>query len=847
MPPELSSTALKFAFVCPLSAGMHARPASQFAEVANNFRSELVLTNLRNSREANTKSVLSVIAADIRYGDRCSVHVWGGDEESAYAAIRRFVEETLPVCDLPIANTSSSNRGGIPRVLQAAGVTCSVGSPASPGIAYGKVVRVSPMSLPKAVSQETVVDSEHELARLELAMAAVRARIRQQLSNSSSPLGNAVLQADLSIANDVVFAERIEEHVSRGKSAGYAVVEAGGYFADLLRHSESEYIRERATDVEEISVQILEELYGPDLQQTIPELREPSIIVAESLGPQQLLACDQRWLKGIVLEHSGKTSHALILARAHAIPAVVGVKDVRSQFSAGQEIVVDANRGLVISRFSTAVQRFYTREKQTLDRQKGLGKEDFSGPASTQDGKLIEVAANASTEEELNLALQNGADGIGLFRSEMNFLERERPPSEEEEFAIYAQAARLFIERPVIVRTFDLGGDKSARYLNLPRESNPFLGYRGVRLYAEHTDLLRTQLRAILRASAYGRIHIMVPMISSLEEIRRFKDELASAKQELERENIAFRSDTRIGIMVEVPAVAFSLDQICSEVDFFSIGTNDLAQYFFAVDRDNSKVAGLSNVHHPGFLRFLKQIADDLHAAGKWVGMCGDMASEMRHLPLLLGLGLDEISVPASEIPRLKRAIRQYSAADCSSLLNQAMRCREASEVGQLLASVQPRLSAEPLLSEELILLDSDSRNKEEAMQELVDNFYIAGRTEDRQGLEDAMWAREAVYSTGLGFGFATPHCKTDAVTANSIGVLRFRQPINWGAVDSEPVRMIIFIAMRGPQVDNDHMQVFSRLARKLMNEDFREHLLAITDSHHMVRYLGEQLEISAN
>jgi fructose-specific PTS system IIA-like component len=210
-------------------------------------------------------------------------------------------------------------------------------------------------------------------------------------------------------------------------------------------------------------------------------------------------------------------------------------------------------------------------------------------------------------------------------------------------------------------------------------------------------------------------------------------------------------------------------------------------------------------------------------------------------------LGLDEISVPAGKIPHLKRAIRQHSAADCRSLLDQAIRCREGLEIGQLLASAQPTGSAEPLLSKELILLDSDSRNKEEAMQELVDTFFIAGRTEDRQRLEDALWAREAVYSTGLGFGFATPHCKTNAVTANSIGVLRFRQPINWGAVDSEPVRMIIFIAMREPQAGNDHMQVFSRLARKLMNEDFRAQLLAITDSHQMVSYLGEQLESSAN
>ncbi|PYV49297.1 MAG: phosphoenolpyruvate--protein phosphotransferase [Acidobacteria bacterium] len=812
MPPELSSTALKFSFVCPLTAGIHARPASQLAEVANNFRSELVLTNLRNSREANTKSVLSIIAADIRHGDRCSIYSRGPDEQPAHAAVRRFVEETLPLSDLPLAKSYASSHGGIPRVLQAAGVTCCVGSPVSPGIASGKVVRVSAMSLPKAVSQETASNPEEEIARLRLAMTAVRARLRENLADFNSPVRNAVLEADLAIANDVVLTERIEEQVCRGKSAGYAVVETGAYFADVLRHSGSEYIRERAIDVEEISVQILEELYGADLQSPVPALREPSIIVAENLGSQQLLACDQRWLKGIVLEHSGKTSHTLILARAHALPAVVGVKDVRSQFSAGQVIVVDANRGLVISGVSTAVERFYSREKQTLDRQRELSREDLSGAASTQDGKVIDVAANASSEEELNRALQNGADGIGLFRSEMNFLERERPPSEEEEFAIYTQAARLFPEHPVIVRTFDCGGDKSAKYLKLPRETNPFLGYRGVRLYAEHPSLLRTQLRAILRSSAHGRIQVMVPMISSLQEITRFKDELARAKEELERENLAFRSDTRIGIMIEVPSVAFILDQLCGEVDFFSIGTNDLAQYFFAVDRDNSKVIELSDVLHPGFLRFLKQITDDLHAAGKWVGMCGDMASEIRYLPLLLGLELDEISVPPSEIPRLKRAIRQYSAADCNSLLDHVIRCTDATAVGQLLASARPRKSTEPLLSKELILLDSDSRNKEEAMQELVDNFFIAGRTEDRQALENALWAREAVYSTGLGFGFATPHCKTDAVTANSIGVLRFRQPINWGSLDSEPVCMVIFIAMREPQADNDHMQVFSAI-----------------------------------
>ncbi|HZE80606.1 MAG TPA: phosphoenolpyruvate--protein phosphotransferase [Candidatus Polarisedimenticolia bacterium] len=847
MSPELSSTSLQLAFVCPLSAGMHARPASQLAGVANNFVSEWALTNLRNRREANAKSVLSIISADIRHGDRCLVQVSGADEQPAHTALRRFVEEVLPSCDVPLAVSSPQTRNSMPRVLQAAGMNCYFGSSASPGIAHGKVVVVSAISLPKGLTAEIATDPEQELKRIKLAIAAVRERIGQKLTRSSSPLAEAVLRADLAMANDVLLAEKFAEQVSKGKSAGYAVVETGKFFINLLRQSESEYVRERAADVEEISVQLLDEMYGADLETTVLPLQEPSIVVAETLGPQQLLALDRHWLRAIVLEYSGSSSHALILARSHAIPAVVGVKNARLMFSPGQEVVVDGTRGVVVPQFSAAVQRFYEREQRTLQRQKERLADDPSSPAITRDGNTLEVAANASSAEELALAFENGAEGIGLFRTEMSFLERDRPPSEEEQFATYSQAVRLCAGRPIIIRTLDLGGDKAAPYLNLPSEENPFLGYRGARIYADHRELLQTQLQAIIRASAHGRIQIMAPMISSLEEVLQFKDEVAKAKRHLQIQNTPFQSDIPIGIMVEVPSAAFILDQLCSEVDFFSIGTNDLAQYFLAVDRGNARVAGLSNVLHPGFLRLLKRIVDEIHAAGKWVGMCGEMASEMRYLPLILGLGLDEISLPAVKIPELKHAVSQLSTADCKSLLTQIIACREKPEIDRLLASAQASPSAQPLLSEELIVMDSDSRNKEEAMQELVDSFYIAGRTQDRHQLEEALWAREAVYSTGLGFGFATPHCKTTAVTANSIGVLRSRLPIDWGSVDSSPVRMIVLIVMREPQTDNGHMQVFSKLARKLMNEEFREHLLAIEDSRNMMRYLGEELDISVS
>jgi len=788
---------------------------------------------------------LSLIAADVRHGDRCIVHLSGEDEQVANAALRNFVRDILPHSDAALEHTIAQAQK-MPRVLQAAGLNAYFGVPASSGVAHGKVVVLRAMSLPAGLAAQSARDPREELRRVKLAIDAVRDRIRERLSQGSSPTGQAVLQADLAMANDILFADRIAEQVAKGKSAGHAVVETGEFFINLLRRSDSEYIRERASDVEEISVQVLDEIYGADVRSTVLSLQNPSIVVAESLGPQQLLALDRRHLKGVVLEHSGASSHALILARSHGIPAVAGIKSARLLLKPGQEILVDGNRGFVLPHYSQAAERFYVREHSTLQKQRRSLAKDIAGPAITKDGTTMEVAANASSPDDLRRAFENGADGIGLFRTEINFLERERPPSEEEQFELYSEAARLSGNRPVIIRTFDLGADKSTPYLNLPAEKNPFLGYRGVRIYAAHRDLLQAQLRAILRASVHGGIRIMAPMISSLEEVLDFKNEVVKAKQELERSNVPFQRDVPVGVMVEVPSAAFIVSELCREVDFLSIGTNDLAQYFFAVDRDNARIAELSNELHPGFLRIVKQIVDAARADGKWIGMCGEMASNPSYLPVLLGLGLSEISVSAGKIPEIKRTVRNLNALACQSLLAQMMASRDAAAARALLVSAQ-LAGSRPLLGEDLVVLDSESNNKEEAIQELVDSLYLDGRTHDRQRLEDALWARETLYSTGLGFGFATPHCKSDAISADSIGVLRPRSPINWGSVDGQPVRMVILIAMREQQPTNGHMQVFSRLARKLMNEDFRESLLSLVTAPELIEFLAQQLEIPSH
>jgi fructose-specific PTS system IIA-like component len=844
MPADSASAWLEIPFTCPLPSGLHARPASRLAEIANTFVSELVLANLRTGVSANLKSVLSIIAADIKQGDECTLRISGPDETPAERRLRSYINQELPLTDVPLPKTTTrSGSGVLPRVLRASDVQALFGSAVSPGIGRGKVVTLGGLSLPPA-AEEPLADAASERQRAQHAIQSVRSRICRKLEQRPSATEAAILRADLAMAEDVSLAAKITELIQQGMSAGQAVIEAGKHFIGVLKQAESEYIQERALDMEEICLQLLEEIYGADFRLTNVRLVEPVVIVAETLAPQQLLALDRKWLKGIVLEHAGTTSHAVILARSLGIPTLVGVKIRWEVLASGSQVVVDAYRGFVVRAGSPAVERFYARELQTLkQRQHALAR--FSkNPAISKDGKRLEIGANVSSPEEFAPAFEQGADGVGLFRTEALFLGRNTLPSEEEQLAAYTAAARSACGRTVIVRTLDIGGDKPLAALPLPSEPNPFLGYRGVRIYEEHPEVLRSQLRAILRASADGTLQIMVPMIATTEEVVTFKRILAEVKEELRRDKLAFADDIRMGIMIEVPSVVFALNAVCRQIDFVSIGTNDLAQYFFAADRGNDRVAEIGSVRHPAFLGLLKVIVDEIHQQSKWVGMCGDMAADIRNLPLLLGLGLDEISIPPSAIAATKKTIGQLSAKECSALVERVLACESVSEVDQLLnQSAGLECSSAPL-DRQIVLLNSESETKEEVIKELVDSLYVADRTDDRQQLEDAIWAREAVYSTGLGFGFAIPHCKTDAVSADSIAVLRLKKPIDWGSIDGEPVYVVLLLALRQSIGDARHMQIFSRLARRLMEEEFRAHLVNLHEPDAVMDYLTRTLEI---
>jgi fructose-specific PTS system IIA-like component len=833
----------EFTFLCPLPQGIHARPASHMASLASQFTATCILTNLRSGAEADVKSVLSIIAAGVRQHDECRVRVSGDDEQAAGDALQRFIRSELPRCDEPLPEMEENDRSRtLPRGLQAAGLKAHFGVPVGRGAGHGKVVIIGGVSLLPELGKQPAAQPEWEQARMEQAMAAVGARIQKKLASRLQPIERAVLQAHLAILGDFQMKDKLAELIAQGRSAGEAVIEACEFFGKLLQKSGSSYIGERALDVQDICFDLLEEIYGVPVQ-AAPELNGPSVIVTGNLRPQQLLALDRSRVQALVLEAAGVTSHAMILARTLGIPAVVGIKDAARLLRPGEEVVVDASRGFMLPGWPEPVRRFYEREEDMMRRRRAALVRFAGAPAVTTDGHRIEAGANISSTVELAQAFENGADGIGLYRTEMLFAARDCAPSEEEQFAAYVQAAQAAGGKPVILRTADIGGDKPLAYLKMPTEENPFLGYRGVRLYAEHRELIRTQMRAMVRASAFGRVQVMAPMVSSVEEVRWMKAELGAIREELTALKIGFDARMPLGVMIEVPAAGSLIEALCREADFFSIGTNDLLQYFFAADRTNARVAGLANARNPGFLTFLKQIVEGAHRHGKWIGMCGEMAADLVNLTLLIGLGLDEISVPGVEIPAIKERIAGLSRTHCQKLLAEAIACQSEAEVEALLrqSTAGPDRS---LLGRELILLDSQSASKEEALREIVSAFFADGRTLDADRLEEAIWARESLYSTGLGHGFAIPHCKSDSVSTDAIGLLKLKEPVEWGSLDGQPVRMVILLAAHESEAAGGQLQVFARLARKLMDEGFRERLMEARDTEAVLEYLREELEI---
>ena len=828
---------LDYSFEFPLANGLHARPASHLQELSNQFRSNVLLINLRSGREADGKSVLSLVGADVKMADPCKLVFEGDDSEAARIALSHYIEGDFLKCDevLPQVETVAGEVV-LPRVLRKAGLEKFYsGLILSRGIGWGRVVVVGGLNLPTAMQTQQAGSQQEEWGAASLSMTSLQEQLRQRIGKTIQKQEVEVLKAHLAIVQDRAFAAEIERLILGGDmNAGQAIVAASEHFSSTLLNSENAYLRERVLDIQDVCGQLLSVIYGADAVTKKIVLDRASVCVAENLTPGQFLALDRTHLKALVLGHAGTTSHTVILARSFGIPTLAGLSDAHRIFRDGQEVIVDTHLGIVIPEVTEPIARYYRRE----ERKAMLLSEKLAifqqREARTLDGRRIEVAANVASAEEAVHAFDSGAEGIGLFRTEMLFMDRESAPDEDEQTAIYSAAVKAGRGRPVIIRTLDIGGDKPVSYLGLPTEFNPFLGYRGVRIYNEFSELIIVQFRALLRAAEHGALRVMIPMVSSVEEVRCVKGWLAEAREQLRALGVAAAdANFELGIMLEVPSVAYQMPQLCAEVDFFSIGTNDLTQYFLAADRDNAKVASIYSATHPSFLRLLKTLIEAAHLGDRWIGLCGEMGENRQLLPLLIGLGIDEVSLAGPRVAATKAAICELEFSRCQELVEQVLTSTVRAEVEEHLDAFHTSDRQLPVLTPELVLFESDAVSKEEAIRELVDALHLTGRTEKPECMEEEIWARELTYSTGFGGGFAIPHCKSAHLTANSIVILKTRLDhpgIEWGSLDGAPVSIAILLAIRADAEGKEHMKILATLSRQIMRTEFRDRLQSESD-----------------
>ena len=836
--------AFDYRFTCPLPSGIHARPASAFEHVARRFAADLWLTNERTGRPANAKSVLGIVSLDIRHGDPCLVAATGRDAAWAIESIRVFVERTLPTVDDVVALPPTAvGEVRLPPVLRHAGATVTPGFSVVSGIGVGRALAIGRLSLPDSIALTGVADADAEVEGIERALGRLLGRYDERLDGRGEGVEADVLRAHRAVARDPEFSQVILRAIrERALTAAGAVAEAEAHFSSMLAATGSALLLERALDIRDVCRALLGEVYGKALDSEEITLTADSVCVADTMTPGQLLALDRRWIKGLVLAHGGTTSHTVILARSGGIPTVVGVAGLDAAALAGQDVVVDADLGVVVTALTDDVRRYYDMERRRLEQRRRRVNRFIERPAATEDGQRLEVAANVGSAAEVSQAVAAGAEGVGLFRTEMLFLARKDPPSEDEQFEQYAGAVGDAGGRPVIVRTLDVGSDKPLPYLSLPREENPSLGYRGVRIYGDFEGLFRSQIRALIRASAFGPLQVMIPMVSCLDEVTWVKDVIAGEQARLAASGVAFDPNMRLGAMIEVPATAFLIDQLSGMLDFFSVGTNDLLQFFLAADRASSHLAPRGNPLEPSFLRLLDRIVSDAHACGRWVGLCGEMGGRARYLPVLVGLGLDEISLAPPDIAATKALLSGVSATACRALVERAMQARTAADVERMLDE-RAHWRPLPLTEPELVRVHADCRTKEEAIKTAVDLLYGAGRTDRPRDVEEAVWRREAEYSTGFGHGFAIPHCKTDAVGANSMAVVKLQHGVEWGSLDGDAVRTVILLSIRESDTAAAHMRVLASLARRMMHEEFRVQVEQEQDPAALCRLLHEEQE----
>ena len=559
------------------------------------------------------------------------------------------------------------------------------GIPVSQGVSQGRVVVLNRSRIVPAKAGFEIDDQAGEEARLQTALAETRKQltaVQERLRDEFGAKESQIFDAHLLVLEDPALMEEVGRQVrDEHHTPEYAFYTASEKYAEALSAVDDSYLSERAADIRDVTQRVLGNLMGQPQQAGVSDLTEPCIVVANDLTPSDTAQLDPAKVLGFVTEVGSRTSHTAILARSLQIPAVLGLGEAIEELKPGQTVLLDGFNGFVI--ISPSDQTLFE-YGQLVERQTSIEEsldEIRAEPAKTLDGHTITLSANIERARDVEAVRKSGATGVGLFRTEFLFINRSDLPNEEEQFQSYKKVTESLAPEPVIIRTLDLGGDKLLSHVNVAAEMNPFLGWRAIRLCLEEKDLFRTQLRAILRASAFGDLKIMYPMVSGMDELDAANVLLEECRDQLRAEGVKFAENLEIGVMIETPSAAMIADSLARRVQFFSIGTNDLIQYSLAVDRLNEKIAHLYEPTHPGILRLIKATVDAGQAQKIWTGVCGEMAGELAMVPLLIGLGVAELSVVPSLVPRVKMLIRSIEMAKAKELAEFALNCDSPGEI----------------------------------------------------------------------------------------------------------------------------------------------------------------------
>jgi multiphosphoryl transfer protein len=669
--------------------GLHARPAARFVQTAGSFDADVTVTNLTAGRgPASGRSLNAIATLGVRRGHEIAIAASGAQAGKALAALealaaRDFDEE---VAVGPPAPPVARPQAGPPGAL--------VGLPGAPGIAFG-AARHFRAPAPE-IPTEPAADPQAEWDALQRALERVRVEIRatrDSVAARASEYSAAIFDAHLLFLEDEALLEPARRAIfEQGLNAAQAWHEAAETVAADYRSLDDEYLRARAEDLAGVARQVVAELV--DGEAPAAAVVEPGIVLAADLTPADTAALDRGLVRGLATAYGGPTSHSAILARSLGIPAAVGLGDSLLDVSEGAPLALDGDAGSVVVEPAEDLVRDYERRSAEREEEARRARASAQRPAQTRDGRRIEVAANVGSPEDVDAAVANGAEGVGLLRTEFLFLERDSLPTEDEQYAAYADMAERLQGRPLILRTLDVGADKPLPYVPRRAEANPFLGVRGIRLGLAQRELLGTQLRAALRVAAEHPLKVMFPMVTTLAEYHQAVSVLGRAREQLvQRGETAGRME--VGIMVEVPAAALTAESFAPEVDFFSIGTNDLVQYTMAAERGNEAVAALADGLHPAVLRLIQGVVSSAEAHGKWVGVCGELGADPLAAAVLVGLGVSELSVNPPAIPATKEAVRHVNTETAGPLAREALRLSSAEDVRALVAGE----AAEPPLA----------------------------------------------------------------------------------------------------------------------------------------------------